>query len=165
MGHPDIPGAERTTQVPQGAQFIIAAADTAVRLMHVRSPGVRDQAHGRVAGHGTPGRGTIERPDHLDGWQHRVLRAVGVQGEGLEKGRCKLPDGAIAAPKKVDGVIMAWPNQPGRLFDGCAEDRLRDTRKTDGPDGGIVNRGVEEHLSQFAEEPELLVGRAGDGLA
>src|SRR5262245_30600605 len=105
MGHPDIPGAQCTAQVPQGAQFIIAAADTAVRITHVRSPGVRDQAHGRVAGHGTPGRGTIERPDHLDGWQHRVVRGVGGQGEGLQKRRWTLPGSAISGPKEVDGVI------------------------------------------------------------
>ena len=99
------------------------------------------------------------------GWQHRVLRAVGVQGEGLEKGRCKLPDGAIAGPKEVDGVIMAWPNQPGRLFHGRTEDGLRDAGKTHGADGGSVNRGVEQHLAQFPKESELLIGRAGERLA
>jgi hypothetical protein len=40
-----------------------------------------------------------------------------MEGERLQKGWGKLPDGAIARAKEVNGIIMAWSNQPLRLFD------------------------------------------------
>ena len=76
-----------------------------------------------------------------------------MQGEGLEKRRRKLPDGAIAGPKEVDGIVLPRPNQPCGLFDGRPEHRFWDARKTDRADGGIINSRVEQHLAQFAEEP------------
>jgi len=63
----------------------------------------------RGTGHGTPGPGAIERPDHLDRAEHGVIRALGVEGEGLKECRCELPDGAIAGPKEVNRVIVARP--------------------------------------------------------
>jgi hypothetical protein len=88
-----------------------------------------------------------------------------MQGERRKKRRRKLPDGAIAGPKEVDGVILVRPHQPGRLFHGGAEDGLRDARKTHSPDGGIVERGVEQHLAECPEKPKLLIGRARERLA
>ena len=88
-----------------------------------------------------------------------------MEGEGLQKGRRKLPDGAIAGAKEVNRLVLARPNQSRRLFHGRPEDGFGDPRKTDGPDGRIVDRGVEEHLAQRAKHPELLIRRARHGLA
>jgi len=162
---PDIARAQGTAQGPPRAELVIPAADSPILLPDVGAPRVGHQGHRGLCGDWAARWGTIECPDDLDGRQHRVIGALGVKGEGLEKRRRKLPDGAIAGPKEVDGIILARPNQPRRLFDSRPEHRFRDARKTDRPDGGIVNRGVEQHLSQFPEEPELLIGRAGDRLA
>ena len=98
----------------------------------------------------------------LDGPQHGVIRALGMEGERLQKRRRKLAEVAIARAKEVDGVIMARPNQPRGLFHGRPEGGFRDARKTDRPDGRIVDRRVEQHLPERPEEQQLLIRRAGD---
>jgi len=88
-----------------------------------------------------------------------------MKGECLQKGRRKLPDRAIARPKEVDGLVLTWPNQPGCFVDGGPQRGFRDVGKTDGPHGRIVNSRVEQHLTERPEHPQLLIGRAGHGLA
>ena len=45
---------------------------------------------------------------------------MGVEGQGPQKRRRKLSDGAIAGAKEVDGVVLARPDQPRRLVYGRA---------------------------------------------
>src|SRR5207245_4478477 len=136
---PDIAGTQRTAEIPQRAQLIIPAADGPVLLPDVGPPRVSNQAHGRLAGDRPARRSPIQRADHLHGPKHRVIRPVGMEGEGLQKGRCKLADCAVPGAKKVDGLVLTWPNQPGCFVDGSPQRGFWDVGKTDGPYGRIVN--------------------------
>ena len=60
---------------------------------------------------------------------------------------------------------MRRANQARRFFDGRPEGGFGHPRKTDGPDGRIVDRAVKEHLAQRPKHPQLLIRRARHGLA
>ena len=90
---------------------------------------------------------------------------MGVQGEGLEKRRRKLPDDTVARAKEINRAIMPRANQARSFFHSRPHDGFGDPRKTHCPHGRIVDGGVEQHLAQCTKDAELLIGRAGDRLA
>jgi hypothetical protein len=88
-----------------------------------------------------------------------------MEGEGLEKGWGKLADGAIPGAKEINCAILPRTNQGRGVFDRLPECGFGHPHKTHGPNGRIVNRGIEEYTPEFLEHPQLFVGRAGDSLA
>src|SRR5262249_51615549 len=94
-----------------------------------------------------------------------VIRAVGMKGQGLQKGWGKLANCAVPRAKEINRTILPRANQGRGLLHCLPEGSFGYPRKTHGPDGRIVDRGIEEHAPEFPEHAQLLVGRAGDGLA
>ena len=68
-------------------------------------------------------------------------------------------------PKKSMAPSWRGPQQLLGVFQRRPHDGFGDPRKTHGPHGGIGDLWVEKHLAQLAKDPQLIVGRAGSGLA
>jgi hypothetical protein len=134
-------------------------------LDDLRAPALRDQVHRHMARHGTAGRGAIERAEHLERAQEGVIRALSMEGQYLQEGRRKLPDGTVPRAKEINRAIMARANQARGVFHGRPHNSFEDSRKTHRSDGRVVDGGVGQHLSQCTKDAEFLVGRAGDRLA
>ena len=88
-----------------------------------------------------------------------------MERKRLHKSRGKLADRAVPGAKEINRAILTRANQARRVCHRLAEGDFGHPRKTHRPDGRIVNRGIQEHAPQGLEHAQLLVGRAGDGLA
>ena len=138
--HPDIPGAQRTAQVPQGAQFIVPATETAVRSrIYGRHMSVtRSMGASRGTGRRVGARSRVR----MTSTARRTVSSgpCACEGQRLQKRGRKLPNRAVACAKEVNGTIMARAESAAAVSSIAARTTAAGTRaKLIGPHRRIVD--------------------------
>src|SRR5882724_7900123 len=81
-----------------------------------------------------------------------------VQDECPQPGGYELAEVTVALAKEVNRRVLAGANQACGICHGCPQHRFRHVLKTDRSDRRIVDRGIQQDLSELLEEDQRLIG-------